>query len=255
MKKIIIIILLLVAIFMTLWFKKVNKKGSLVLANGITVGTAADFPPFSYRDSSNNIVGFDIDVVKEVAKRLNNSIEIQDMSFDSLLPQLKSGLIQVVSAGMSSTPEREKSVRFTKPYLQGNPLMVISLKNSSINNFEDLKNKSVVVNTGYISDIYMSNIPNIILKRVSSISDALLILKNNQADALVTSFQSIKPFLDQIESNKNNYNTFAIEETDENISMAVTPIYPELLKQIQQALDSMKSDGTLEAIKQKWNLI
>lgn len=255
MKKAIIASLIILSFLLgVIYLKKQRVKSSLNLTDGITVGTTADFPPFAYRNSSNKIVGFDIDIIKEITKRLDRNLEIRDMAFDSLLPQLKHGSIQVVAAGMSATPERRKNVLFTKPYLTGNPLMVITTADSNIENFESLKNKTIVVNTGYISDIYMSKIPDITLKRVTSIADALLILKNKQADAMVISFQSIKPFLDRVE-NKEKYKTFAIKETDENISLAVTPVFEKLFKQIQATLEKMESDGAINALKEKWNLV
>lgn len=253
MKKIALFILALVAIYLIfLRHNKVEHPQNTLGITKIIAGTTADFPPFSFRDQSDTIVGFDIDVAQAVAQRLNKKIEFKDMAFDSLIPQLKTGNIHLIAAGLSATPERQKNVLFTKPYLSGNPLLVVTPSNSAINKIEQLKNKEILVNTGYLGDMYMSSFPGITLKRVNSIADAFLFLKNKQADALVGAYQSIKPFLDKFGA--ANFKTFIIDETDENSSLAVSPLYPYLLKDVQQVLDEMETDGTLAALKHKWDI-
>lgn len=253
MKKIALLLLGILAIYLLFFrYNKIDQPNNSLQLNKIIAGTATDFPPFSFRDESDNIVGFDIDIVQAIAQRLNKSIEFKDMSFESLIPQLKTGSIQLIASGLSATPERQKNILFTKPYLSGNPLLVVSLKDSAINNFEDLKGKAILVNTGYLGDMYMSDIPNLNLKRVNSVADAFLFLRNKQGQALVGAYQSVKPFLDKFGS--ENFKTFIIEETDENSSLAVSPLYPYLLKDIQKILTDMEADGTLSALKSKWDI-
>jgi polar amino acid transport system substrate-binding protein len=246
--------ILLIAIGLAgfLMYKRRGQPRSAPLHNTITAGTTADFPPFSFRDSSNDIVGFDIDIAREVARRLDKNIEFQDMPFDSLIPQLKNGTIHIIAAGISATPERKQSVLFTDPYLTGNPLVVLSKKDSGIDTFKDIKNKKVIVNTGYLGDLYMSKIDDINLQRVTSVSDGFLFLDKDQGDAFIGSYQSIRPYLDKY--GKDTFNWFIIKETDENSSLAVSPMYQSLLKNMQKALDEMSADGTLKSLKNKWNI-
>ena len=76
------------------------------------VGTNAEFEPFEYRESG-NIVGFDIELVGEIAKLINAEIEIEDMAFDGLLPALQTKKIDLIIAGMTATEERKKNVNFS----------------------------------------------------------------------------------------------------------------------------------------------
>src|SRR5437868_1703335 len=92
----------------------------------LIVGTNADFPPFSFiKDGT--IVGFDIDIAHEVAHRLNKKLTLIDLPFIALIPELQMGAIHIIAAGMTATEERAKQVYFTRPYIQGVPLLVISL--------------------------------------------------------------------------------------------------------------------------------
>ena len=82
-------------------------------AGKIVLGTSADYPPYEFHETINGvdtIVGFDIEIAKVIAKELGVELEIKDMSFDGLLAALQSGTVDMVIAGMSATPERQKSV-------------------------------------------------------------------------------------------------------------------------------------------------
>ena len=121
-------------------------------------------PNFSFRDKDNTIVGFDIDVIKKWQENWDMELKIQDRPFGLLLPQIELGQIHAIAAGMTPTEERAKRVTFSKVYLSGNPLLVVSsAKNPAITDLEDLKGKDVIVNTGYTADFYMSKVPNVTL--------------------------------------------------------------------------------------------
>ena len=79
-------------------------------SNILVVGTNAEFAPFSFREG-NKIVGFDIDIAREVCQRLGKEMELKDMPFDALLPELTLGSVHFVAAGMSCTEERAKRVK------------------------------------------------------------------------------------------------------------------------------------------------
>lgn len=85
----------------------------------ITVGTSADYPPFESVDENGEIVGFDIDIMKEIGKRLEVEVEMVDMGFDGLVTAVQEGKLQAVIAAMAPTPERQEKVDFTIPYFYG----------------------------------------------------------------------------------------------------------------------------------------
>ena len=88
---------------------------STVLATTYVVGTSADFPPFEYVQNG-KYVGFDLGLIKAIAKTEGFNIQIRDMAFDSLIPALKVGVIDIAIAGMTITKERENVVDFSNPY-------------------------------------------------------------------------------------------------------------------------------------------
>lgn len=225
-------------------------KGKTEEANTLIVGTNSEFPPFSFRENK-EIVGFDIDVAKEVAKRLNKQIQFKDMPFDALIPDLTFGNISFIAAGMTYTEERGKRVAFTQAYLSGDPLVIVTLaskpKAISLN---DLFGKTVVVNEGYTADLFLSGKEGLNLIRLSAPADAFLALKSGRGDAFVTARSTVKSFLETQDAAQ--YETHEIDGENDQYALVVSKNNPQLLEAIQQALDEMERDGTLARLKTKW---
>lgn len=218
----------------------------------LIVGTNAEFPPFTFINENNEIVGFDIDIAKEVVHRMGKTMEIKDRSFDMLIPEAQNGSVHILAAGMTATPERAQQIIFTHPYLTGEPLVVITLAQNPISTIEDLQGKEVIVNEGYTADTYISSLPGIEVKRLPSPAEAMLDLQTGKSFAYVSALNAIKPFLEKM--GKDQFSLFTIKGTQENTAMGISKKYPELLVSIQQALDTMAEDGTIEQLKKKWNL-
>ncbi len=220
---------------------------ALEKSSTLVVGTNAEFPPFTFI-SDREIVGFDIDMAKEVAKRMNKEIEIKDMSFDALLPSIALNDVDIIAAGMTITEERAKRALFTKPYHQGDPLVVVRLPMEEFS----LSGKNIGVCEGYTHDLYLSTIPNVTLTRFSFSQDGFLALKTERIDAFVTAKSVTLPFFEK--ENPKNYQVDILEGTSENCAMLVSKKDPQLLKDIQEALDEMEKDGTISSFKTKWGL-
>jgi len=220
-------------------------------ANTLIVGTSPDFPPYCFMENE-KLVGFEIDVITEVGSRLHKDIVFKTMPFTTLIPSLQLGSLQVVAAGLTGTPERAQAVLLCKPHSENNPFVIISLKSAPIKQVSELHGKQVIVNEGYTAEAYLGAIPGIHLTRLKTVADAFLALKGGRAQAFVTAQGTIKPFFDQDSSDEFLINP--IPGTQENCCMAVAPKYPELVDEIESALESMKKDGSLEHIKTKWGL-
>jgi ABC-type amino acid transport substrate-binding protein len=223
-------------------------------ANTVIIGTNSEFPPFSFKHDD-EFIGFDIDVIKEVLKRLKRDITFKDMPFDALIPEIQIGNIHVIAGGMTPTEERAQRTLFTRPHLTGDPLVIISSKNTPVfTNIADLAGKTVAVNEGYTADSFMSEQPGITLLRLSSalVSDGMLALESGRADAFVAASFSMKPYFEKY--NINNFNVTPIPSTEESSAFAVSKHYPDLRRDIQVILNEMEQDGTLAELKTKWKL-
>lgn len=216
----------------------------------LVVGTNAEFPPFSFIQDR-KIVGFDIDVINEVAKRLDKDVQIKDMPFEALLPEVILGHVDVVAAGMSYTEERAKKVLFTKCYMNSDPLVVFST-NKKKTLFEDLTGKNVVVVEGFNADYLMSGKKGINLMRLTTQADAFMTVKCGRADAFVTANSTVNAFYEN--QDPSQFHVDVIAGTGETCAMMLPKSKPEVLEQVQKALDAMQDDGTIDLIKAKWKL-
>ena len=127
----------------------------------LVVGTSAEFPPFEFHkvvDGKDSIKGFDIMLAEEFAKELGVKVEIKDMSFDGLIGALNADQVDIVLAGMSPTPEREKSVDFSELYyLSRNAVIVKDADIDKVKTEDDLKKLRVGVQAGSIQEEYVVN--------------------------------------------------------------------------------------------------
>lgn len=221
----------------------------------IRVGTSSDFPPFSFMENGKH-TGFDIELIEEIAKRLNYSIEIIDMPFKTILSAIQLGKIDVIAAGLTETAERKKQVLFLPPHLDANadPFVILTKKDIKITQgIPDLIGKEVIVNDGYTAATYMAKFPEVHLVYLKSPSDALVALDSNRAFAFVTAKNPLNAFLANSPKAKD-YHLFTLENTGDTSSLAVSKNQPELYEKLKKELLELMRDGTVDKLKAKWGL-
>lgn len=91
----------------------------------IVMGTNAAFEPFEYKETSDEIVGYDVVLAQQIAKDLGMKLKIEDMEFDSLPMALSSGKVDFVAAGMSVTEEKKQTLDFSDPYFNASQVIIV----------------------------------------------------------------------------------------------------------------------------------
>jgi ABC-type amino acid transport substrate-binding protein len=246
-KKIIITIILGLILISFFSFSKNQDEKKIII-----VGTNAEYFPFSFIEN-NEFKGFDIDVAKEVCKRLNKKIYIKDMPFETLIPEIILGHLDFAAAGLTYTEEKAKRVLFTKPYLTDDSLVMFTLASRKKNiQFNDLSDKKILVNEGYTADLFVSKIPNLNIIRLNSPVDAFLALQSGNADVFVTAKSTLSGFIKK--TNFEKFHFTEIENSEDQYSLVVSKKKPEMLEKVQKILDTLIEDGTIDQLKIKWNL-
>ncbi|MBV7276961.1 transporter substrate-binding domain-containing protein [Clostridium sp. PL3] len=164
--------------------QKILKNKKLVL------GTSADYPPYEFHKSVNGkdeIVGFDIEIAKQIAKDMGVELEIKDMKFDGLLAALDQGNIDIIVSGMTPTEERKKNVDFSNIYYKAVQTVVIrTADKDKFKSIADLKGKRVGVQKGAIQEeIAKKQMPDSQAVALGKISDLVMALQNNRVDAAI----------------------------------------------------------------------
>ena len=218
------------------------------------VGLDDSFPPMGFRDKSNEIVGFDVDLAKEVAKRLNMEPKFQVINWDTKEMELDNDKIDCIWNGLTITDERKKQMDFTKPYLENDQVIVVK-KDSSIKKIADLQGKSVGCQKG--SSAYDALMADAISKQikdgkpvefdenVSCFQD----LDSGRIEAMVVDSVVARYYITE---NKMNFDILSESLSPEQYGIAVKKGNTELRDKIQKTFDEMVNDGTAGKISEKW---
>jgi len=225
----------------------VQKKGSIV------VGLDDSFPPMGYRDESGAIVGFDIDLAREAAKRLGVKAEFKPVQWNGIIMSLNKGDIDVIWNGLTITDERRQQIGFSKPYLDNRQIVVVQ-PGSPITDKASLAGKTVGLQLGSSSESSLNASPAVAssLKEVRKYSDnteALMDLSAGRIDAVVVDevvgryYISKKPESYRILDEDFGSESYGVGFRKNDIS---------LRNAVDKVLDEMKADGSADKISDQW---
>lgn len=195
MKKILSIILtvLMVSTLLVACGKKKSEGNALqnVKNSGkLTIGLDDSYPPMEFRDSKNNLVGFDIDLGKEIAKKLGVKAEFITSDFNGILLALNASKFNVIISGLSITDKRKETIDFSKPYIMGGQVIAVRSEETSIKSFKDLKGKVLACQLGSTGDKAASEIKELKeVKKYDKITEAFHELSSKRVDAVIMDAQ------------------------------------------------------------------
>ena len=161
----------------------------------LKVGTSPDFSPFEFMDEKNQMTGFDIELIQALGKQMNAEINLQNLSFDGLIPALQAGNLDAIISGVTITPEREKAVLFTEPYYQSGLVAAVRVENQEIKGWDDLKGKRIAVQIGSTGAMNAEKIEGATVRSFNLSPDTFLELKNGGVDAVVNDLPVVQYFI------------------------------------------------------------
>ncbi|WP_249192623.1 transporter substrate-binding domain-containing protein [Weissella minor] len=201
---------------------------------------------------SGKLEGFDIDMAKEITKRVDPKakVELTQITSGTRVPMLLNGNIDSIIATMTITPEREKVVDFSEPYFNAGQSLLVK-NNSDVKNIKDLDRKGARI-LGVQGSNSIENVKKFAPKaRIVALPDyatALTALQSGQGDALTTDNGILYGMAVDNKGVKVVGGTF----TTEPYGIAIDKDNPKLVKAINDAVDDMKSDGTYDKLAKKW---
>ena len=207
-----------------------------------------------YRDKDNKIVGFDVDLAKETCKRMGIKAKFQPVSWESKDQELSSKNIDCIWNGFGITPEREKVLTFTEPYMS-NPQIFVVLADSGIKTEADLKGKVVAAQSGSTAYATIDKDTNLkdSFKEFIGVEDnvkALMDLEVGGSDAVAMDTVVARYYM-----TKDPGKYSIIEDTtilDEEMGVGFRKGDNALCKKVEDTLKEMQKDGTLAKISKKW---
>ncbi|RKS87275.1 amino acid ABC transporter substrate-binding protein (PAAT family) [Orbus hercynius] len=218
----------------------------------IVVGLDDDFPPMGFRDESNNLVGFDIDLATEAAKRANLNVEFKPIDWSAKEAELNSGRVDALWNGLTITDYRKENVLFSKPYMVNQQIIVVR-PNSDIQSKADLAGKVIGLQNGSSAlDAVNADPIHQSFGELNQYADnvtALLDLGNERLDAVVVDGVVGRYY---VAKKPDDYRILDDNFGEEQYGVGFKQGNTELQQKIQNALDSMEADGTSAKISEKW---
>ncbi|HCY0686467.1 TPA: ABC transporter permease subunit [Staphylococcus aureus] len=224
-------------------WEKIKERGEL------RVGLSADYAPMEFEHTVNGkteYAGVDIDLAKKIAKDNNLKLKIVNMSFDSLLGALKTGKIDIIISGMTSTPERKKQVDFSDSYMMTKNIMLV--KKDKVNDYKyikDFNNKKVGAQKGTEQEkIAQTEIENASITSLSRLPDVILALKSGKVEGVVVEKPVAEAYLKQ--NPKLGISNVKFNEEEKDTVIAVPKDSPKLLSQINKTIKEVKDKGLID---------
>lgn len=216
----------------------------------IVVGTSIDSKPFDFVQD-NQYVGFDQDLLAEIAKEAGFKYTINAMDFGALIPALQTASIDLAISSIFMTDARKQVVDFSDVYYTSALGVLVSSENHTIKTGDDLAGKKVASVTGAASTTWLkANVPTAEVTLFPQVTNMFMELQAGRAEAVVYDY----PFLAYYAQTEGDGKVKVLEKpVGEGIPVGIAfPKGSELVAQVNEALKKIKDDGRYDTIYQKW---
>ncbi len=219
----------------------------------IVFGTNAEFAPFEYISAAGGVIGeydgIDMAIAKAIGEELEADVSVENMEFDSLLIALQNGQIDAVIAGMTVTEERAKTVDFSTSYYTATQVMIVK-EDSDITCASDMEGKNIAVVQGYTGETVVKDDLGYDYTAFKKGTECVLDLLNGKSDVVVIDSATAEKYVSDNEGLKIVEDPDAFG--DEQYAIAVNKDNPELLSQINVAIEKLLEDGTVSEISAEY---
>jgi len=234
--------------FATLLFIVCTNTGS---CKNLIVGVEASFAPFDFKEpNSDEIKGFDVDIINAIANTMGLQVEIKNMPFDALLPSVLTEQVDVAIAAYSITDERAQIVRLEPYYNSGLGVLVRSEFANKIKTSYDLHGKRICAKTGTTGCYFAENIKDAKVKKYNTEIETFVAIDRNDCDAVIIDKPVIEYYL--VTSHDDKAALLEDRLTFETYGIVTSKNNHKLSEKIAKGLKTIKENGTYETIFRKW---
>ena len=215
----------------------------------IMFGLDDAFPPMGFRDENNKLVGFDIDMAAELGKRMGVEFVAQPTAWDGVVASLTSKKFDAIISGMTITPDREKQIAFSKPYLKAGQVIIVKADNNVVKDVASLKGKIVATQSGSSAQPLLEKMTGLKDKKYySAFPEAFNDLAIGRIDALIADATTAPHYMTK---RKGVYKVTG-SVSEEYFGIGMRKEDTTLKAEIDKTLAAMQADGTMKKISDKW---
>ncbi|MGO1200134.1 MAG: transporter substrate-binding domain-containing protein [Brachybacterium sp.] len=220
------------------------------LQDSYVVATDTSFVPFEFKEDG-EYVGFDIDIVNEIADRSGFEIELETTNFDGIIPGLQTGTFDIAIAGITITEDRAEVVDFTSPYYKSGLRIGVPVDDTAITGVDDLEGLTIATRLGSTSADYIeNNIEGATPNTYEQLDQAYLSVEGGGSDAVLYDAPNVEYYIQTTGGDSLKIVGELLEAQD--YGLAVSQGNEELLAAMNEALAGMIEDGTYAEIYEKW---
>lgn len=212
----------------------------------VRLGTEGAYPPYNYIDDDGEVAGFERELGDELCKRAELTCEWVTNEWDSIIPNLVSGNYDAIIAGMSITDERDEVIDFTQNYTQPDPSAFLAMEGMEL----DMEGGIFAAQAGTIQASYIAEM-GATLVEFATPDETIAAVRNGEADAVLADKAYLAPIAEESADL-----AFAGDDIliGGGIGLGLRESDGELREKFDAAIQSMKDDGTLNALIEKWEL-
>ena len=220
----------------------------------LSIATDASYAPFENVNTTNNnsIEGFDIDLMNQIAKELNLTVQYTNQPFDGIILSIQTHKYDASVSAFTITAERQKTIDFTDPYYENRgQAIAVRAGQDNVKNLTDLMNMTIGVQSGTVAQTEIANYTQAgNIKAYTLMPDVMMALKKGEVQVAAGDYSVIKPYVDQYPGDYQFSNT-SLSGT-EYFGIVVSKDNPGLTAAMNSALAKIKADGRYDAIYKKW---
>lgn len=224
--------------------------GAMAEAEDLTVGANVGNVPWEFQDEAGAIVGFEVDLATEVAKRLGRDLKIENIPFNGLFSAVQSGRIDMAMSSITITQKRLAEVSFAQPYYDSDQSLTVTSA-SGLKGLADMSGKIIGVDTGSTGDMWATENQEKYgfaeIRRFEGLAPAMLDLGNGRIDGYISDIPALQYY-------SKDKPEFAVVErilTGEQYSMMFAKDAP-LAAEVSAIITTLKGEGFVQATHKKW---
>jgi polar amino acid transport system substrate-binding protein len=224
--------------------------GAMASAEDLTVGANVGNVPWEFQDDTGAIVGFEVDLATEIAKRLGRDLKVENIPFNGLFSAVQSGRIDMAMSSITITPKRLAEVSFAQPYYDSDQSLTVK-SDSGLKGLADMSGKIIGVDTGSTGDMWATENQEKYgfaeIRRFEGLAPAMLDLGNGRIDGYISDIPALQYY-------SKDKPEFAVVErilTGEQYSMMFAKDAP-LAAEVSEIITALKKEGFVAATHKKW---
>jgi polar amino acid transport system substrate-binding protein len=221
------------------------------LEKTLTMVTSADNPPYEYFEGGDagKIIGFDINLVQEIAQYLGIKIEVEDRDFNGLISSVQSGRADLAMASLTITPERAQNVDFSTSYIRNQVAIVIKSEHPEIT-ADNIAGKKIGVQLGTPHDEVLQKLTPKGEVKIVHLNKLGELIQEVRADRIDGVMMDLRPAIAYVQRNKD-LKYVHIRQGDTETGIAFAKGSPWVAK-FNEAIEALKKNGTIDRLVEKW---